>query len=241
MRWRAAGKAAILAGFLFADPTGLAAQLVDRPVVWDLRIGASASDQPEDFAEFACGTEAGPPARPLQGFTGYAECRPDARGLHAVYFRYDDEQEYVARAYEQVRLIDALAGTRVFGIDVVLNALFDADGVLRGLRIVSDPRGVDAADRNDHWALGGMLMNRFGADGWECESLPLGEGESPVTSFYIKDHCRKETAEYQFDVRREYLHRRGQYFTDEFGKAFPTYFVSSTAFEMLAVEQGDDR
>jgi hypothetical protein len=207
-----------------------------QPTIWDLKIGAPATAQPNGFAEYACGTPAGPPGRPLPGgFGDYAECRPGARGLRAVSFRYDDEQELIARALEQARLIEANAGTRVFGIAVTLNALFDDAGVLRGLRIVTDPRGVPPAERNVHWTLGAMLMNRFGAEGWACETLPLGPGETAVTSHFVNDRCTRRNAEIEYVVEREYLHRRGQQFTDEFGKAFPGYFASSTAFEMISL------
>jgi hypothetical protein len=50
----------------------------------------------------------------------------------------------------------------------------------------------------------------------------------------VKTECRKTTEEATFVVLREYLHRRGEIFVDEFGKAQPTHFVSQTSFEMLA-------
>ena len=42
---------------------------------------------------------AGPPARVLKSFGEFAQCPVErATGLHEVWFRYDDEMEYVARA-----------------------------------------------------------------------------------------------------------------------------------------------
>ena len=39
-------------------------------------------------------------------------------------------------------------------------------------------------------------------------------------------------------MRREYHHRRGENFTDEFGRVLPTLFVSNTYFEMIEASAG---
>lgn len=204
-----------------------------RHDVWDLQIGQSASALPRDFVEFACGTNGGPPARPLGGFADYLSCKAGETGLYEVYFRYNDEDEYVARALEQAHDIERLRGTRVYGFDATISALLDSAGVLSGIKIVSDPRGVEPGIRNDQWRLGALLMRHFGTEGWSCENLPLGERESPVTSFFVKKRCGKRTAEAIFRMEQDYYHRRGESFTDEFGKVQPTYFVSTSRFEML--------
>ena len=190
---------------------------------------------PAGFVDFACGTRGGPPGRPLASFAEFAACPVDERGLREVYFRYDDEQEYVARALEQARAIEFYAGTEVYGIPVTVSALFDAAGTLQGLRIATDPRGVDPGDRNDHWRLAGMLMHHFGDDGWTCTDLARSPDENPVATYFVKTECRKSTGDAELVVLGEYLHRRGETFTDEFGKAQTTHFVSRSTFEMLAV------
>jgi hypothetical protein len=205
-----------------------------RATLFDLALGTAAADLPAGFADFACGTRGGPPGRPITGFADFGVCAVDDRGLREVYFRYDDEPEYIARALEQDRAIELLGGTEVYGTPVIVSAYFDEAGVLQGLRLESDPRGADVGDRNDHWALAAMLMHHYGDDGWSCIDLPRSPDESPVASYFVKTECRKAAEAAALQVTREYLHRRGETFTDAGGKVQTTYFVSRTAFEILA-------
>jgi hypothetical protein len=82
----------------------------DRPArlnVWDIHIGEAVSEIPDGFINYACGTDGGPPSVPLKNFADFKKCRPDANGLHEVYFEYDDELEYWARALdlkEEIRI-----------------------------------------------------------------------------------------------------------------------------------------
>src|SRR5215470_1946276 len=97
-----------LLGFLvamtpfFGAPEMLFAQRADeRPVrheVWDIQLGAKVADLLDDYVDYACGTNGGPPSTPLTAWKDYRRCRPDANGLREVYFRYDDELEYWAKA-----------------------------------------------------------------------------------------------------------------------------------------------
>jgi len=78
-----------------------------RATVWDLKIGqpVAAQPAPDEFRGFACGSNGGPPRRRLAGWSDYMGCRPEASGLREVYFEYDDEYEYVARARDLPREI----------------------------------------------------------------------------------------------------------------------------------------
>ncbi len=225
--------AARVLGMMIALGTPLAVACPGRMEVWDLDLGKGASEIPDRFVDYACGTRGGPPSRPLAHFSEYGRCPADERRLHEVYFRYDDEQEYIARALEQTRATEMCDGTRVFGMAVIASALFDAAGILQGIRIVTDPRGVEPAERSDHWALGTMLRRRFGEDGWLCRDIAAAEGETPVATYLIKDECSKTSPYAALLVRRAYHHRRGETFTDEFGRVQATLFVSSTYFEMM--------
>ena len=70
-----------------------------------------ASTIPDEYVNYACGTNGGPPSRPLPNFAAFKTCKPDADGLHEVYFEYDDEQEYVARAMQNRDGIMRYGGT----------------------------------------------------------------------------------------------------------------------------------
>ena len=69
------------------------------PQIWDLQLGTPVSDLPEEaFVDPACGTNGGPPGLPIGSFEQFGRCRPENSGLREIWFRYDDELEYIARA-----------------------------------------------------------------------------------------------------------------------------------------------
>src|SRR5215471_14394870 len=79
---------------------GRAEQPSRTPDIWSLKLGAPASALPgKDFIDYACGSDGGPPQQPLAGWSDYGKCPPEPSGLREVYFRYDDELEYRARAH----------------------------------------------------------------------------------------------------------------------------------------------
>ena len=49
--------------------------------------------------------------------------------------------------------------------------MIDDGGTLRGIRLVSDPRG-DTQNRDKAYLLRNFLTARFGRDGWACEPPP---------------------------------------------------------------------
>lgn len=224
--------AALSLGLAAGLGTQAALACADRPTVWDVPLGAAASELPAGFGEYACGSNGGPPGRPLTGFDDYLQCNADQRGWHEVYFRYDDEDEFVARALEQQRRVAMCEGTQVFGIPVVASALFDEAGIVEGIRIVSDPRGTEPAQRDDHWALGNMLRSQFPGD-WECTPIPLAPGSTPVGSFQPDQECTLSTDTAEMVVRQHYYHRVGQSFLDDFDVVQPGLFVSDAYFEMI--------
>ena len=161
-----------------------------RAEVWDLKLGTPAALMPSGFGEYACGTNGGPPSMPLSGWNDFRRCRPEPSGLREVYFRYDDELEYWAKANELPTEIERYSGTKVYDFPVVLSALFDDGGTLAGLRIVSDPRD-NTRSRDEAYALRNFLSARFGREGWSCNDLSAAEGEEPVEGTFIKQDCRK--------------------------------------------------
>jgi len=204
-----------------------------RLTFWDIHIGEAASEIPDEFVDYACGTNGGPPAVPLKGFTEFKKCRPDADGLHEVYFAYDDELEYRARALDIRSEIRMYAGTTVFEFPVVASVLFDDAGRVRGLRAVTDPRQHVSRDRIEFWELANFLRQRFGEEGWQCKDLPPEEGESPAGSTFLKNHCEKVAGGLHLVLEQRYFEKKGQHFVDpQSGKPQPDAFESATRFEM---------
>lgn len=172
-----------------------------RMTVWDFKLGTNVADMPAwiEFRGYACGSNGGPPLFQIKGWQDYARCRPDERGFYEVYFEYDDEEEYVARALEDAR-IGRVVGTSDNSFPLMVSALFDAGGVLRGLRLITDPRQDFRADnfyatlkpRDQHHLYGPFLSARFNmALAQDCVRLPLGPGENPVGDQYTKLDCER--------------------------------------------------
>ena len=214
----------------------------DRPTrlnVWDIHIGSAAAELPDGFVDYACGTDGGPPSTPLANFTDFKKCRPDANGLHEVYFEYDDELEYWARALELKAEIKMYAGTTAYEFPVVASVLFDDAGLARGERLVTDPRQQLSRDRNEFWTMADFIRHRFGDDGWECKDLPRNEGESPAGSYFIKNRCEKTLSGLQLILEQRYFQKKGQQFLDPYtGKPRMEDYESATRFEMYLRKTG---
>jgi hypothetical protein len=211
-------------------------QAQDRPTrlnVWDIRIGAAPSEIPDGFVNYACGTNGGPPSVRLANFTEFRKCRLDANGLREVYFEYDDELEYWARALDLKAEIRMYAGTTAYEFPVVASVLFDDAGRARGERFVTDPRQQTPRDRREFWTLANFIRQRFGDNGWECKDLRADEGEGPVGSIFIKNHCEKTADGLQLALEQRYFQKKGQQFVDPYtGKPRMDAFESETRFEM---------
>jgi hypothetical protein len=176
------------------------AQDLRRASVWDLKLGQpiAAQPSPDEFHGFACGSNGGPPRQRLTGWSDFARCAAEPSGLHEVYFEYDDEYEYIARARDLEREVARWAGTSESTFPVIVSALFDTGGVLKGIRVVTDARPdhrIDTADadlrkRDDAYLFGGRMASRFNIDaGRDCTALPPAEGESAVGGLFIKQSC----------------------------------------------------
>src|SRR4051794_38813381 len=188
----------------------LAQQAPTRLEIWDLKLGTPLADLSDDFTDYACGTGGGPPSVAITGWKDYRRCRPEPNGLREVYFRYDDELEYWAKANNLPTEIERFSGTKVYNFPVVLSALFNESGILAGLRVISDPRD-SSRRREEAYSLRNFLTSRFGRDGWDCAELPPEEGEGPVARTFIKQHCRKLAAGVgRLDLRTHYFRKKGQ-------------------------------
>ena len=185
---------------LAASAQELRTQELRRATVWDLKLGqpVAAQPPPEEFRGFACGSNGGPPRQRLTGWSDFARCKVEPNGLHEVTFEYDDELEYIARARDLEMNITRWAGTTEVGFPVVVSALFNGNGVLEGLRLVTDPRPdhqdhitqANLRKRADAYVLGGIIAARYGIDAArDCRSLPAAEGESAVGALFVKQSC----------------------------------------------------
>jgi hypothetical protein len=224
-------------GILILLAATVAPRAQERPPrleVWDLKLGASADQLPDEFVDLACGTNGGPPSAPLATWSEFRRCRAEPSGLREVYFRYDDELEYWAKANNLQDQMEQYSGTKTYGFPIVASGLIDAAGVLRGIRIVSDPRDT-TQNRDEAYLLRNFLTSRLGREGWQCQELPLAEGETPVDGVFVKQDCRKAIdAATTATLATRYLRKAGQSrFDPHTGRETLGQFDSTVRFELV--------
>lgn len=227
---------------LAALATALAAGAAPDPErgdIKELRLGLIAEEMPYiGYFGYACGSNGGPPARPLEGWEEFHLCAPQESGLHEVYVEFDDELETTALALagEIPEFGAEYSGTRIAGHYVVLSVLFDEAGVVDGLRVVTDPR-VDVEERRLSYLFRIRVLGRYGRDGWDCVDRPPEEGQSDVGGLFINQHCTKIYRDNRRLVLETHLFRKpGQTGLDEQGQWRPGDFESETRFEIFALD-----
>jgi hypothetical protein len=224
---------ALIAAAAAGGMTSTSAQ--ERPTrveIWDLNLGTPIDALPDDFTDFACGTNGGPPSTLLGGWRDFRRCRPEQNGLREVYFRYDDELEFWAKANDFLTEIKKFSGTKVYDFPVVLSARFDERGILAGIRIVSDPRDT-SRDREEAYLLRNFLTARYGREGWDCTDIAPEDGETPMFRSFIKQRCRKAVDGNAIaEVQTHYFRKKGQSEIDRSGRQTDGQFESLVRFEL---------
>jgi hypothetical protein len=224
---------ASIATLLLAGASVGAQERPPRLEVWDLRLGTRVEQLPDEFVDLACGTNGGPPSTPLNAWSDFRRCRAEPSGLREVYFRYDDELEYWAKANSLADQMEQYSGTKTYGFPVVVSALIDAQGLLAGIRIVSDPRD-SSQNRDDAYLLRNFLTARFGRDNWQCQDLALEDGETPVDGVFVKQRCRKQIDGNTASLATRYLRKPGQSRLDPHtGRETAGQFESTASFELV--------
>lgn len=233
----------LLAGLVLTMSLTSGAHSADRLTVFDLKLGTLAAEMPEgQFEGLSCGSDGGPTMGSIAGWTAFAECPQDAEGLYEISFTYDDEAEMEARAED--RPSDAWGlGTSVEHFPVVLSALFNAQGRLEGLRIISDARYDPAHEtflhlrpRAEHYLLGLYLMDRFGMTEADCFDLPPDVGETPVLGMFEKRSCELVHDRFRYSIETRLLRRPGETDIDPvMGTLTEGQFVSETRAEVRLV------
>ena len=201
----------LAAALLLVPSAALGQNVIYEPAfaIWDVKLGEPVSQIPENTTGvIACGTNGGPPSVELREFEEFAKCPAEPNGLHEVYFTYDDEQDYIAKAlgieYQFVQ-----GGTSVFAHPVMISVLVDGGGIARGIRIVTDDRVSDRVRRGAA-ALARNFKTRFVDWGLACEDLPPVDGESPVGRMFIHELCIGEQADETVHIESYYFRKRGQ-------------------------------
>jgi len=229
-----AGLLAFALTVALANVPALAQGRPDPGEIRGLKLGLKAQSMSLDgFGDLACGSNGGPPRQKLEDWSEFSKCRPDANGLYEVAARFDDEDEYIGKAIDEPRYARGRTGTRVAGHPVILSVLFDRDGVVRGLRFVTDARAAPHERRVAH-LLRLAVINRYEPDGWSCADFPPAAGENPVGGVFIKQRCEKASAGRHLSVETRFLRKPGQSDNDPVtGEYRAGAFESWTRFEIF--------
>jgi hypothetical protein len=182
--------------------------------IWDIKLGTPVAALPLDqFVDPACGTNGGPPSRVLASFADFALCpRDKATGLHEVWFRYDDELEYVARARRSEIMIRLYQANVLGGQPIITSLLIDDSGLVEGYRIVNDPRAsVDT--RIEAYGLVELFKGMV-APGLDCTDLPPAPGERPVEDLFVKQSCESKADGQVTRIEARHYYKPGQYLVD---------------------------
>jgi hypothetical protein len=218
-----------------------------RATIWQLPLGQSIAALPAatQYEALACGSNGGPPLRRLQDWAGFHSCKPEADGLREVYVEYDRTAEAAAEAAGQY-LDLSMVGTSEAYFPVIASALFDEHGILRAIRLVTDPR-PDARPatslprlrpRGEHYLLAGYLAERFELTANDCHDLAAAPGETPVIGQFVKRDCSRTIGETRFTMQQRYLRKPGQRDIDpDTGQLSEGQFESVTRAELRWVEQ----
>ena len=204
------------------------------PRVWDVPLPSPVSALPKDeFVDPACGTNGGPPGLAIGAFERFERCRPEASGLREVWFRYDDEWEYVARAARNPDAIARNMAMVVLGQPVTLSLLVDRAGLVQGYRIFTDPHAKEEV-RSEAYVVAIAFKARFGMDGWTCDDAPASDGETPVLGVFVKERCEKVADGQRVTVESRHYYKPGQAMLDpNTGLPMANQFESSARLQVV--------
>jgi len=204
------------------------------PRIWDVKLGTPVGQLPqEEFVDPACGTNGGPPGLALGSFERFERCRPEPSGLREIWFRYDDELEYLARAARDPDAVARNNAMVVLGQPVILSLLVGRDGLVRGYRIFTDPHAEEDV-RIGAYTVAIAFKARFGTDGWTCTDEPPAAGQMSVTGTFVNQHCEKIAERERIVVDSRHYHKAGQSLVDpNTGLSTVNQFESSARLEVV--------
>ena len=221
-----------------ASPGSAYAQPGTPQRVWDVDLGRHVAELPVNYyVEPACGSNGGPPGRPIEAFTQFMVCPVDeATGLREISFVHDDMMEYIARARRDPVMIDRFNVNAFYGQMMISSLLVGNDGLIAGYRFITDSR-TDAAARIEAHGLGYVFRSRFGIDGGSCTSFPPANGETPVGGAFVKEKCTKLEDGRQYVVESRLYYKPGQSMLDPFNRRLTqNEFESSARLEVLQID-----
>jgi hypothetical protein len=215
-----------------------------RARIMDVELGTHVDNLPlDEWVDPSCGTNGGPPSIELASFAEFARCPiEEATGLHEIWFIYDDEWEYIARAYRDPVEIRSYSANVFFQQPIITSLLIDDAGLVQGYRIVTDPEAPDDLRREAH-TLFPIFRGLFDERPWQCSDLPPAARETPVEGVFLKSDCVTVTEDKFVWLSGRFLRKAGQSPRDYAGQLLPpgSLFDSSARLEVFALDAVRDK
>jgi hypothetical protein len=226
-----------VAGLLVGGASSPAFSAEFEPEFRTLGLGQTAAElATEEYENFACGTNGGPPGQVLDGWTDFMQCAPEPSGLREVYVEFGTRVGRIAELFREQfgeeLWLQQFGGTRMANFPVVLSLLFDEAGVVRGFRVVTDTR-APLEDRGRAYLLRFRVFPMYGDEGWTCIDRPPAPGETGVGDTYLNQVCTKSTEGKYVRVEAHFFRRPGQTGVDVNGQFVPGEFESLTRWEVF--------
>lgn len=226
---------AVLLAVVLASASMAAQPAPFRPEFRTLALGETAASlTTEGYEAFACGSNGATPLHKITGWTDFMKCAPEPNGLREVYVEFGRRLGQLAERfkdqYGEDLWIERFGGTRLANFPVVLSLLFDAGGVVRGFRAVTDSRAA-TQDRGRAYLFRFRVFQLYGEKGWDCKDLDPAPGETGVGEMFLKQICRKNIEGKHVRVEAHYFRKPGQTGVDIQGMFEPGQYESMTRWE----------
>ena len=207
-----------------------------RARIFDVELGAPISELPqEEFVDPACGTNGGPPAVPLAGFEEFDRCPVEkATGLREIWFIYDDEWEYIARAERDEITIKRYSANSFFRQPIITSLMIDEAGRVQGYRVITDPRAPPDV-RIDGFMLSGPFKGMFSDAPWVCTNFPRGERQQRIEGIFINTACELRSEARIVKMEAHHFFKPGQDLQAN-QRVGEGEFESSTRLEVYSAE-----
>ena len=187
----------------------------------DLKVGTTVDELPtERYVNLACGNQGGEPGDAIAGWKDYSACPTDRAGLHEVAFEYAEDNPWAT-------VSDKWEGTKVAGHPVQPSLLITADGMVKGIRIVTNGRRMYI--KKKAYLLPIRIMGRYGREGWTCEEAEPGDGKRAIGGMFIDRLCEKTFHDRRLVMKVDLYRTAEQEGRD---------FTGSTRFEIYKREAG---
>ncbi|MGI9500163.1 MAG: hypothetical protein ACR2P3_09005 [Geminicoccaceae bacterium] len=149
----------------------------------DLSVGMNVDELPtERYVDTACGNRGDEPGDAIGSWRDYAACPADGAGLHEVAFAYAEDNPWAA-------VNDKWEGTKVAGHPVQPSLLISEDGMVEGIRIVTNGRRLYLKKKAYLFPI--RIMGRYGRDGWTCNEAEPNNGKTAIGGMFIDRLCEK--------------------------------------------------